>query len=75
MTVIYSYDETLNPDGSFLPGVPLRDLTQADLDAQPRWILPSIAAAPYYVAVAPLGASSESDAVEVATPKRKKSEA
>lgn len=68
-TVVYTYDETRNPHGGYLPGVPLRDLTQADLDSLPGWILPSVAAAPYYVPAVPLGAPSDSP-----QPKRKKSE-
>ena len=62
-TVVYTYVAERNIDGAYLPGVPLRDLTQGDLDSLPQWILPSIAAAPYYVATeTPLGSTDEAPA-------------
>lgn len=46
--VAYYYDSTKNPDGGSFPGVPLCDLTQEMVDAQPRWIQKSIKGSPMY---------------------------
>ena len=32
------YDESKNPDGVFLPGVPLADISEEHWDALPEWI-------------------------------------
>jgi hypothetical protein len=48
MTIIYTYDATKNPDGAYLPGVPLRDLTEADLASLPAWLVASIAGCAFY---------------------------
>lgn len=42
------YDPSKNPDGAFLPGVPLADLTEAQFDALPAWLQLSIDASPMY---------------------------
>lgn len=42
------YDESKNPDRAFFPGVPLRDLTQADYDALSKHQQASIDASPLY---------------------------
>lgn len=52
MTPVYIYDPAKNPDGAYLPGVPLRDLTEADLAELPEYLRTSIAACPFYVAAA-----------------------
>jgi hypothetical protein len=52
MELVYTYDASLNPDGASLPGVPLRDLTADDIANVPAWLQSSIAAQPFYIAVA-----------------------
>lgn len=42
------YDETKNPEGGMLPGVPLRDISQAEFDNYPAWLQASIDAHPMY---------------------------
>lgn len=42
------YDAEKNPDGMFLTGVPLRDLTEDEYRAYPDWLKQSIDAAPFY---------------------------
>lgn len=54
--VIYTYNADANtgPNDAplaSLPGVPLRDLTQADIDGQPAHIQASIVSSPLYRAV------------------------
>lgn len=62
--IVYRYDETRDPayvapaeggtgqfSPSFLVGVPLRDLTRADLSGLAKWQRASIKAAPFFVAV------------------------
>lgn len=56
-TVIYTYAARANTDATgqplaSLPGVPLRDLTAADFDAQPAHIQASITTSPLYRATA-----------------------
>lgn len=47
------YDESKNPDRAFFPGVPLRDLTEADWDALPQRLRESVDASPFYRKTAP----------------------
>lgn len=49
--IVFRYVAEQNPHGGYLPGVPLRDLTAADVAETPAWLRPSIAAQPFYVAV------------------------
>lgn len=42
------YDETKNPDRGFFPGVPLRDLTDAEWGALDKRMQESIDACPFY---------------------------
>lgn len=42
------YDASKNEAGGYLPGVPLRDLTQDEYDALPAWIQASIDASGFY---------------------------
>jgi hypothetical protein len=51
--VVYRYLPERNPAGGYLPGVPLRDLTRADVEAVPGWLRPSIEAQPYFERVTP----------------------
>lgn len=51
-TIVYRYVAEQNPLGAYLPGVPLRDLTAADVAEVPEWLRTSLAAQPFYVAVA-----------------------
>lgn len=47
------YDASKNPDAASLPGVPLRDLTQAEFDALPAWLQLSVDASMFYRKSAP----------------------
>lgn len=47
--IAFTYDETKNPDGAFLAGVGLRDLTTAEFAALPEWLQRSVEACPFYV--------------------------
>lgn len=42
------YDETKNEEGGQLPGVPLRDLTDAEFNALPEWLQASVDALDCY---------------------------
>lgn len=55
------YDESKNPDGASLPGVPLRDLTAAEFDALPAWLKESVDALPYYRKTAPAKKSAKEE--------------
>lgn len=46
--VVFRYVAEANPQGAFLPGVPLRDLTAADVAAVPWWLRPSVERCPFY---------------------------
>jgi hypothetical protein len=48
MAVARYYDESKNPDGGALPGVPLRDLDDVEFDALPAWLQASVDAASFY---------------------------
>lgn len=48
--IAFFYDDTMNPKGRFISGVPLRDLTQDEVDALPPHKQASIAASPMYLA-------------------------
>lgn len=48
--IIYRYTPEANPERQFMPGVPLRDLTQADLDRLPDHVRRGIARCPFYEA-------------------------
>lgn len=50
--VVLEYVADANPDGLYFEGVPLRDLTDADLAQQPAHVQAAILAAPFYRAVA-----------------------
>jgi hypothetical protein len=64
-TVVYHYVAANNPHGGYLPGVPLRDLTAADLAALPAWLRPSVAAQPFYEAVAVTAKAKRPEGAEV----------
>lgn len=51
--IVYQYVAEANPHGGYLPGVPLRDLTAADVANVPEWLRSSIPAQPFYKAVEP----------------------
>lgn len=55
------YEASKNPDGAFLPGVPLRDLTLAEFDALPVWLQLSVDASPFYRRTAPPKTTAEKD--------------
>lgn len=48
--VAYYYLSDKNPNGAFLPGVPLCDLHTAQVEQYPKWIQKSIKASPMYKA-------------------------
>lgn len=48
---VFTYDEKLNPDGAYLAGVPLRDLTESEFVTLPEWLQRSVEACPFYVRV------------------------
>lgn len=50
--VAYTYDPAANPDGLYLEGVPLRDLTFEDLDRLSQPLREALAAQPFYTLVA-----------------------
>lgn len=47
-TIARYYDEARNPEGAFLDGVPLRDLTEEEFAALPAWLQASVDASPLY---------------------------
>ena len=47
-TIAFYYNAARNPDGAALIGVPLRDLTEADLDDMPAHTVKSIDESPLY---------------------------
>jgi hypothetical protein len=53
LAIALYYDPSANPEGASYPGVPLRHLSKAELEAQPAWIQKSIQAAPFYSAKPP----------------------
>ena len=53
------YVEAENPDGVFLPGVPLSDIEQSRWDALPEWLQASADAMPCYRKTAPAAARKE----------------
>jgi hypothetical protein len=68
-TPVLYYDAGKNPTGGFFTGVPQRDLTQTDLDARPKWLQKSVAAAPFYSKDAPApAAEADADAPDQALP-------
>jgi len=49
--IAFRYDEKKNPQGAFLAGVPLRDLTTAEFEELPEWLQRSVKATDFYVEV------------------------
>lgn len=49
-TTVYTYVPEKNPDATYLPGVPLRDLTDEDLRALTPHLAASVAECPFYTA-------------------------
>ena len=47
-TIAFYYNPARNPDGAALIGVPLRDLTEADVDDMPAHTVKSIDESPLY---------------------------
>lgn len=48
MSIVYEYQEQHNRAGATLPGVPLRDLAQKDLDRMAEWQRASVENCPFY---------------------------
>jgi hypothetical protein len=59
--VLWYYDASKNPDGGFLPGVPLRDLTEAEFLAMPKWLQLSIEVMAMYRKTAPPKAAPKAE--------------
>lgn len=57
--VAYTYSPAANPDGLYLEGVPLRDLTFEDLDRLSQPLREALAAQPFYTLVAAPPAAPE----------------
>lgn len=47
------YDPSKNPEGGYIDGVPLRDLTDDELAALPQWLRASVEACGFYTTEAP----------------------
>lgn len=58
-TIVRYYDATKNPDGGYLPGVALGDLTDEQYDALPKWLQESVDASPFYRKTKPSAAKKE----------------
>jgi hypothetical protein len=48
MSIARYYDKEKNAEGASLPGVPLRDLTDEEFEAYPKWLQASIDATPFF---------------------------
>lgn len=58
-TIARFYDESKNPDGGAIPGVPLGDMTEEEFDALPEWLQRSVDASPMYRKTRPSGKAKE----------------
>ena len=56
---VYRYIAEENERGTSIPGVPLRDLKQQDIERQPQWVVQTIEAVPFFVKVQ--GTSTEEE--------------
>lgn len=73
MTIKYKYDSKKNPRGLALVYVPLRDLTEKDLEGKPDWVIKSIEQAPYFSKAKPPTPNVKIDvSVPAAAPKEEK---
>lgn len=59
MAIARHYDESKNPYGSFLPGVPLRDLTDEEYDALTDADKAAVDASPMYRKTKPAAARKD----------------
>lgn len=67
--VVFEYNESLNPDGRYIDGVPLRDLTQDDLDKLTQHQIDGVMEYPFYVKVGRMQHKRDDAAAEqTATP-------
>lgn len=72
--MVFDYVPELNPDRRFLPGVPLRDLSEDDLRDLPPWVVESVDVCPFYKRRAKAKAAERDDVpVAAATAKGGKS--
>ncbi len=53
------YDESHNPEGAMLAGVPLGDVTEGQFEALPKWLQESLDAQPFYRKTRPAGAKAD----------------
>jgi hypothetical protein len=61
--IAFFYDETKNQQGRFISGVPLRNLTQDEVDALPPHKQASLAASPMYLTALDAGEADVADEV------------
>ena len=64
--VAWYYNAARNPDGAMLIGVPLRDLTEADLDDMPAHTVKAIDEHPMYRKTKPPAIKTEAEDAPVA---------
>lgn len=49
--IAYEYEEGKNPDGTWIDGVPRRDLTKGEFEKLPPYLRAAVKREPYYVPV------------------------
>lgn len=59
------YDESKNPDGGALPGVPLGDIDEDFFASLPAWLQASVDASPMYRKTKPAKARAEKAAPDI----------
>mgnify|MGYP000915409520 CR=1 FL=1 len=72
--IAYTYDGERNPDKSFIPGVPLRDLTVEEVQSMPRYVHAGVAQQPFYLATAAAPALVEQATAEADASEQKPTE-
>ena len=53
MKILFVYDPKKNPEGAFIDGVPMRDVTAAEFERLPLHVQASVRACPFYKEIAP----------------------
>jgi hypothetical protein len=59
--IAYRYNPDKNLDGAFITGIPLADLTHAEVEALPEYLQQTIAACAFYEAVPTRGRKKSDD--------------
>lgn len=62
------YDESKNPDGGALPGVPLADIDEETFNQLPEWLQRSVDASPMYRKTKPHKAAEDKAAPSDSAP-------